>query len=145
MNVKTFLAKEQQQSIVEAIVEAEKCTSGEIRVHIENACKDDVLDRAAHIFEKLGMHKTALRNGVLIYISMTDRKLAILGDAGINSKVPADFWEDIKNDMIGKFSQNLFTEGLCEGVLKVGTHLKAYFPIESDDTNELPNEISFGA
>jgi uncharacterized membrane protein len=145
MSIKTFLTSEQQQSIVDAIAAAEKCTSGEIRVHIEKTCKGDVLDRAAHIFKQLGMYKTALRNGVLFYISIADRKLAILGDAGINSKVSSDFWEKIKTDMVGKFSQNLFTEGICEGVLKAGEQLKTYFPLATDDTNELSNEISFGA
>ena len=145
MNVKEFFTKEQQSAIVQAIADAEKATSGEIRVHLEKSCKDDVLDCAVFIFKKLKMHKTALRNGVLIYLSVDDRKFAILGDVGINAKVPEGFWDQIKEIMIANFSKGDFTSGLTEGIHMVGEKLKVYFPIMVDDTNELSNEISFGS
>lgn len=144
MTIKNFLTQEQQAAIVEAIVEAEKATSGEIRVHLESSCKEDVLDRAAYIFKKLGMHKTALRNGVLFYLAVKDHKFAILGDAGINTKVPEDFWDHTKQILIEHFSKNDFSGGLTEGIRMAGEKLKTFFPIQSDDTNELSNEISFG-
>jgi len=144
MNITNFLTKEQQASIVAAIVEAEKATSGEIRVHLESSCKENVLNRAAYIFKKLDMHKTALRNGVLFYLAVNDHKFAILGDAGINAKVPSDFWDTIKRIVLEHFSQNDFSGGLTEGIRMAGEKLKTFFPIQSDDTNELPNEISFG-
>lgn len=143
MDIKDFLSKDQQQDIVDAISSAENCTSGEIRVHIEKTCKEDVLDRAAYIFKKLKMHKTALRNGVLIYISVNDHKLAILGDAGIHAKVSDGFWDEIKNYMVSQFSQNNYVEGLKNGILMAGEKLKEHFPYQCDDTNELSNEISF--
>lgn len=145
MGVKSFLTKEQQSAIVEAITEAEKATSGEIRVHLEESCKGDVLDSAAHIFKKLKMHKTALRNGVLIYLAVNDRKFAILGDAGINAKVPEGFWDQIKETMVEYFAKGDFTNGLTQGIKMAGVKLKAYFPIAAGDTNELSNEISFGS
>ena len=95
-----IFTKAEQQQIVAAIKEAEKNTSGEIRVHIERKCKEDVLDHAAYIFEKLEMHKTELRNGVLIYLAVEDRQLAILGDVGINLKVPKGFWDNTRDIMI---------------------------------------------
>ncbi|MDP4210740.1 MAG: TPM domain-containing protein [Bacteroidota bacterium] len=144
MNIKNFLTKEQEAAIVAAIVKAEKATSGEIRVHLESSCKENVLDRAAYMFKKLDMHKTALRNGVLFYLAVNDRKFAILGDAGINAKVPADFWDAVKRSVLQHFSQQDFSGGLTEGILMTGEKLKTFFPIQSDDTNELPNEISFG-
>lgn len=144
MDINTFLTKEQQSDIENAIVEAEKCTSGEIRLHIDKKCDENVLDRAAKVFAQLKMHKTALRNGVLFYISVTDHKLAILGDAGINTKVPEGFWDQIKNHMVEKFSQNNYAEGLKEGIIMAGEKLRQHFPFECDDTNELSNEISFG-
>lgn len=134
---------EQKETMVNAIREAEKNTSGEIRIHIENRCKKEVLDRASEVFAELKMHKTALRNGVLVYIALEDKKLAILGDAGINSKVPSDFWNGIKNQMVEKFKAGEVTEGISEAVLKVGESLKAYFPYQKDDTNELSDDISF--
>lgn len=145
MGVKTFLTKEQQSAIVQAIVDAEKATSGEIRVHMESSCKGDVLDNAAHAFKKLKMHKTALRNGVLFYLAVNDRKYAILGDAGINSKVPEGFWNQVKEVMANHFGKGEFAEGLTQGIRMAGEKLKVYFPVMANDKNELPNEISFGS
>lgn len=135
---------DQQKQIVDAIKQAEKDTSGEIRVHIENKCKEDVMDRASYIFEKLEMHKTDQRNGVLFYIAVKDQKFAILGDAGINAKVPADFWEEIKKNMLIHFKKGDFTIGLSQGILMSGVQLKSHFPYQSDDVNELSDDISFG-
>jgi uncharacterized membrane protein len=136
--------KEQQQQIVEAIKQAEHNTSGEIRVHIEKRCKIDVLDRAANVFAMLKMHKTKLRNGVLFYLSIEDRKFAILGDAGINAKVPENFWDSVKNTVLEQFKQGNQAEGLIRGILMAGEKLKTHFPFQKDDVNELSDEISFG-
>jgi uncharacterized membrane protein len=143
MKASTFFSKEQQAQILAAVKEAEMGTSGEIRVHIESSLNGDVLDRAAWLFKKLGMHKTAERNGVLFYLAVNDRKFAILGDAGINAKVPAGFWDDISELLKKNFKEGKFTEGLSEGILLAGKHLKMHFPHKLDDVNELPDEISF--
>lgn len=136
----------QQQEIINAIKEAELNTSGEIRVHIEKKCKEDVLDHAAFIFDKLEMQKTALRNGVLFYLAVEDKKLAILGDAGINQKVPIGFWDNIKENMITNFKEGKFTEGLSRGIILAGEQLKKHFPHnKKNDANELSDEISFGS
>lgn len=140
----TFFTPEQQRQVVDAIASAELNTSGEIRVHIESICKGDVLDRAAFMFEKLKMNKTKLRNGVLFYLSVDDHKLAILGDSGINAKVPKTFWQDIKDHLISAFKNNNYTTGLSEGIIMAGEQLKAHFPYQSDDINELSDEISYG-
>jgi uncharacterized membrane protein len=139
-----FFSSEQKAQIEGAIKEAELNTSGEIRVHIEKKCKKDVLDRASNIFGALKIHQTALRNGVLFYLATEDRKFAILGDAGINAVVPSDFWESTKNKMQEHFKVSNFTKGLSEGVLSAGEQLKTHFPYQSDDINELDDEISFG-
>jgi uncharacterized membrane protein len=143
MKASTFFSKEQQSQILASVKEAEEATSGEIRVHIETICKEEVLDRAAWIFKKLGMHKTAERNGVLFYLAVSDRKFAIIGDAGINAKVPEDFWDNIKEMLGKKFREGRFTEGLSEGIKLAGLQLKRHFPHKSDDRNELSDEISF--
>lgn len=144
MNPVDQFTKEQQQRIVKAIEQAELNTSGEIRVHIEKSCKIDVLDRAADVFALLKMHKTQLRNGVLFYFAISDRKFAILGDAGINSKVPNNFWDSIKEEMLVLFKQGDITSGLEKGILLAGEKLKKHFPLQKNDVNELSNEISFG-
>lgn len=143
MSPEKAFTQQQKDAMVAAIKQAEKDTSGEIRVHIENHSKIDVLDRAADVFARLNMHKTAQRNGVLIYVALLDHKSAILGDAGINAKVPSDFWDSIMKNMIGKFKEGKITEGICETVITAGEQLKAYFPYQADDVNELPDEISF--
>jgi uncharacterized membrane protein len=145
MSVRKYFSEENKLQITNAIRVAENNTSGEIRVHIEKHCKGDVLDRAAYIFEKLEMHKTQLRNGVLFYLAIEDHKFAILGDAGINQKVSENFWEEIKEEMAGKFREGKFTEGLSTGIKQAGKQLKQHFPYQKDDVNELSDEISFGA
>jgi uncharacterized membrane protein len=144
MSVQKYFTEENKLQIASAIRVAETNTSGEIRVHIEKNCKEDVLDRAAYWFEQLGMHKTKLRNGVLFYLAVEDHKFAILGDAGINQKVPSDFWEETKELVISKFKEGSYAEGLAAGIIKAGEQLKQHFPFKSDDVNELSNEISFG-
>ncbi len=144
MNPKDFLGKENERLIQEAIEGAEIQTSGEIRIHIESSCKDDVLDRAAWLFKKLKMNATKERNGVLIYLSVNDRKFAIIGDSGINKVVPEGFWYKIKENMIGHFSKGEFALGIIGGIEKTGEQLKTFFPWQTDDVNELSDEISYG-
>jgi uncharacterized membrane protein len=128
--------------IVSAIQKAEMQTSGEIRVHIDQKCASDPVKRAVQVFEKLGMHKTDLRNGVLIYVSFSDRKLAIIGDQGIDSVVPADFWMSTKEKMIHHFKENRFADGIIAAITEAGEQLKRFFPYMENDENELSNEIS---
>ncbi len=144
MSAKKFFTIEQQDSIKQAITAAELNTSGEVLVHIDDKCKEDVLDKAANMFHQLKMDKTELRNGVLFYLAVTDHKFAILGDKGINEKVPVDFWDNIKEVMLSHFKKQEFTEGLCKGIEMAGEKLKSHFPLQSNDTNELNNEVSFG-
>lgn len=144
MSVQKYFTEENKLQITNAIRVAETNTSGEIRVHIESRCKGDVLDQAAYVFEKLEIHKTELRNGVLFYLAVDDHKFAILGDAGINQKVPEDFWESIKEEMLVKFKEGLYSDGLAEGIVKAGEQLKEHFSYQKDDVNELSDEISFG-
>jgi len=137
-----FLSKTDEQEIVQAIVEAEKNTSGEIRVHIEEHSEKSPLDRAQEVFFELNMNETKDQNGVLFYICVSDKKFAIIGDKGINDAVESDFWDGTKDTVIANFKEGNFKKGLVEGILKAGQQLKHYFPYQSDDTNELSNEIS---
>ena len=124
MNPKEFLGKENERLIKAAIEGAEHHTSGEIRIHLESSCKSEVLDRAAWLFKKLKMDQTNERNGVLIYLSVNDRKFAIIGDAGINKVVPEGFWDEIKGNMIAHFTKGEFAEGIIEGIDQAGKQLK---------------------
>lgn len=144
MSSNLFLSQEEEKQVVEAIRQAELQTSGEIRVHIESACSGNVLDRAAWLFKSLKMDKTDQRNGVLIYLSVKDRKFAIIGDAGINAVVPAGFWDEARDLMISHFSKGELVEGFILGIEKAGEQLKEFFPHRKNDLNELSNEISFG-
>jgi uncharacterized membrane protein len=136
---------EEQKEIVLAIREAEKNTSGEIKVHVEKFCKSkDSLVRSQEIFKKLDLHKTALRNAVLFYLATEDRKFAIWGDEGINNVVPEGFWDIISTKMRGFFVEKRFTEGMTLGIRMAGDALKQYFPYQMDDVNEISDDISFG-
>jgi uncharacterized membrane protein len=135
--------EEEQQRIQQAVADAEKNTSGEIRVCMEKNCADEALDRAVKYFTQLEMHKTKLRNGVLIYVATVDRKFAIIGDSGINNVVPDDFWDATKEDMLNHFKYGNLVEGIVTGIKNAGDQLKKYFPYMLDDKNELPDDIAF--
>lgn len=139
-----FLNAAEEQEIVNAIKEAEKNTSGEIRVHIENHSEKPPLERAQEVFYQLGMETTAARNGVLFYVGVSDHTFAIIGDEGIDKAVEADFWNTTKDVVISHFKEKRYKEGLVEGILKAGVRLKEYFPYQDDDINELPDTISRG-
>ncbi|MCI4649006.1 TPM domain-containing protein [Phaeodactylibacter sp.] len=138
-----FFQPEEEDRIIDAIQEAELNTSGEIRVHLEDNLKGDVLQAAQKTFLKLEMHKTEARNGVLIFIAPEQRKLAILGDKGINEKVPKDFWSEERDIMLAHFKCGNYADGVCAAVQQVGAKLKDFFPYQSDDENELPDDISY--
>ena len=142
-NAITILNRDEDHRLVEAIRQAELNTSGEIKVHIENRCKGDVEERSLFVFDKLKLNETKLRNGVLIYLAVRDHKFAILGDEGINNVVEDGFWNDVKDLMQAHFKEGRFTEGLEAGIQRCGEKLKAFFPYQSDDVNEIPDEISY--
>ncbi len=143
MNPRDFFSEEQKLEIESAIGRAENLTSGEIRLHLAETTKGDAIKAAVNTFNKLKMYKTELRNGVLFYLSISDRKFAILGDKGINEKVPANFWDDIYTNIKIYFSQEKYVEGLTWAIEEAGRQLKSHFPLQADDENELSNEISF--
>ena len=128
----------------EAIGAAERRTSGELRVHLEDHIEEDVLDHAAYVFEELGMHRTRDRNGVLVYVAVADRQVAVLGDSGINEQVPDGFWTDVVGLLKLHFAAGRHAEGLVEAVHLIGEKLSSFFPLREDDTDELSNEVSIG-
>ena len=144
MGEKKLINETQQKAIQAAIAEAELNTSGEIRVHIDAKCAVNPMEKAIQVFEKLKMHETAQRNGVLFYVAMIDKKLAILGDKGINAVVPENFWDAIRDGMISAFKKGEFSEGLIEGIVTAGQQLKSAFPLLQNDENELSNDVTFG-
>jgi uncharacterized membrane protein len=144
MKAENFFTREQKDIIVHAIEAAEKQTSGEIRVYIENSCKGDILDRAAYLFKLLDMHNTKERNGILFYMSIARQQFAVLGDAGIHAKVPEGFWDSVRDVLKEYFNIEDFTGGLSNGISMAGEKLKTFFPRQADDTNELSDSISFG-
>ncbi len=139
-----FLSADDEKEIVAAIATAEKNTSGEIRVHIENHTDLPPLERAQQVFVELGMHNTAVRNGVLFYVGVSDHTFAIIGDQGIDKVVEDDFWDCTKDLVISHFRERRFKNGLVAGILRAGERLQQHFPFKHDDTNELSNDISRG-
>lgn len=134
-----------QDRIVQAISVAESKTSGEIRLVIDKKLAwPSAIDAAIAYFQKLEMHKTVLKNGVLIYLSTDDHQLAIIGDRGIHTKVGNDFWDDTKEQMIAYFKKGEMAQGLIVGIQHIGEQLNTFFPRRDDDINELPDDIYFG-
>jgi uncharacterized membrane protein len=143
MQQKEFLEKLDQKRIVDAIGEAEKQTSGEVRVHVQpKVTGGELRDVAERTFERLGMTKTVLRNGVLLFIASEENRFVILGDRGINDKVPAGFWDDIAAQLTIRFRNGEFTDGIVDAITAAGAQLREYFPRAADDVDELSNEIN---
>src|SRR5690606_39642683 len=142
--VEDFLTAEEEAEVIEAIVEAERNTSGEIRIHLEASTKLDPYKRAQELFHLLKMDNTKEDNGVLIYVAVEDKKFTICGDKGIHKAVPDGFWDSTKDMIQSHFKKGQFKEGLVAGILKAGQELKAHFPWQQDDINELSDEISKG-
>lgn len=138
-----IFTEQEQELIVHTISEAEKATSGEIRIAVEKHCPGDAFEKATAYFSKLGMHKTSKHNGVLIYLAYEDHKFAIIGDSAIHKVVPDDFWETTQIAMKAHFASGNIAQGLIAGIVLAGEKLSAYFPSESGDINELPNDIIF--
>lgn len=143
MSSDLHLSKEQEQHIVDAIAEAERHTSGEIRIHMEHHATRPPLERAARIFHELGMDETELQNGVLIYIATEDHKAAIYAGKGVLGQVEDHFWNDVLDILLTYFKKEEFEEGIAEAVHKVGAKLKELFPYQKEFSNELTNEISY--
>lgn len=142
--VEEFLTSQEELEIVQAIRKAERNTSGEIRVHIEETTKLPHYKRTLEVFHMLKMYNTQQQNAVLIYIAVHDHQFVIYGDDGINKVVPPNFWDTTKNIMEKHFKEGNFKQGIIDGVLKAGEELKTHFPWNENDENELPNEISKG-
>ncbi|HEY8182639.1 MAG TPA: TPM domain-containing protein [Thermoanaerobaculia bacterium] len=142
MKQKEFLEKLDQDRIVKAIQNAEEQTSGEIRIHVQPKSGSDIRQFAERTFERLGMTKTALRSGVLLFIASEENRFVILGDRGIDQKVPAGFWDEIAAKLTIRFKNGEFTDGIVEAINAAGMHLKEYFPRATDDVNELPDQIN---
>lgn len=145
MNIQSIFGQPERETIQQAIADSERKTSGELRIHIESKTKLKSFDRALQVFEKLNMHKTEQRNGVLIYLAYENRQFSIVADQGINEKVPEGFWNSVTDVMSAYFKEGKFTEGLVHGIHACGEKLALYFPYDNkNDKNELSDEISFG-
>ena len=139
-----FLTKREKEAIIQTIKEVESFSLCEIRVHLAKKTKGDIIEEAKKAFYRLGMQNTKERNGVLFYLSIKDRRFAIIGDKGINEKVGENFWIDTAKKMEKYFKEGFFGEGITIGIKDVGKILKEFFPHSEDDKNELPDEISSG-
>ncbi len=142
--VEAFLSPQEEEEIVDAILKAEKNTSGEIRVHIEASAKLDHFSRAQQVFHFLKMDNTKDENGVLLYVAVEDKKFVIYGDKGIDKAVPKGFWDTTKETISSHFKEGNFKQGIIDGVLKAGKELETHFPWHHNDTNELSDAISKG-
>lgn len=141
--LRNFFTQEDEQLILSAIQEAERQTSGEIRVRIERKAGKNPMKVACKAFEALGMRETELNNGILFVLAIEDCQFVILGDDGINAKVPEGFWDEVKETILNHFRRGLFVAGLSEGIKLAGEQLSAFFPHQKEDVNELPDTISY--
>lgn len=142
--VRAFMTEEDLEAVVRAVAEAERGTSGEIRVHLDPRCPGDPMRQASTVFERLGMARTAQRNGVLIYLAIEDRQLAVLGDTGIHERVAPDYWDRLFATLVAHLREGRPRDGLTAVVREVGETLRRHFPRARDDRDELSDEVSLG-
>lgn len=144
VDIEEWLSPAELGRVRDAVQAAEKRTSGEIRVHLDVAIMENVLDHAAFVFDDLGMARTKERNGVLIYVSVPGRKVAVIGDVAIHAKLGNGYWKGVLDLIVEHFKQDRFGDGLCAGVERLGEQLREHFPYQRDDVNELSDDVSFG-
>jgi uncharacterized membrane protein len=142
--VRTIFSVEDLEAVARAIAEAEGSTSAEVRVHLDHSCDGNALQQAIKVFERLGMHKTAARTGVLVYISVTDRKLAVIGDRGIHERVGEAYWQELVAGVRERMRRQRPRDGLLHAIAEVGKQLGRHFPRRPDDRNELSDNVSLG-
>ena len=142
--VRAFLSDDDLEAVARAVADAERHTSAEIRVHLDHACDGAAFQQAIKVFERLGMHKTTARNGVLVYISVTDRKLAVIGDRGIHDRVGEAYWQGLVAAVRERMSQQQARGALVHAIAEVGRELGRHFPRRPGDKNELADGVSFG-
>jgi uncharacterized membrane protein len=129
-------------AIVQAIRRLEARSSAEVRVHLDRRCSGDPQARAVALFERLGMHRTALRNGVLIYVAVADRRLAVIGDRGIHERVGAAYWQGLAATLSAHFRDGRAGAGLLAALGDLERVLAVHFPRRPDDRNELADDVS---
>jgi uncharacterized membrane protein len=142
--VRRFMSEADLEAVRHAISEAEAGTSAEIRVHLDHRCPGDAMARAMAVFERLGMHRTAARHGVLVYVAIADRKLAVIGDRGFHERVGETYWQRLVADVLAHFREERPRDGFLHAVAELGARLRQHFPRGPDDRNELSDEVSVG-
>jgi uncharacterized membrane protein len=142
-DIKDFISESDKNEIASTMLNADFKTSGEIRVRFERKAGRDPLAAARNAFLKLGMRENPSQNGVLFYISVFDRKFAVLGDEGINSKVGQQFWDIVRDAVITKLKEKQFAIGLIGGINMVAEKLAEFYPDEKIDLKENPDAITF--
>jgi uncharacterized membrane protein len=142
--VRALLSDDDLAAITRAVAEAEGHTSAEVCVHLDHSCEGDALQQAIKVFERLGMHRTAARNGVLVYISVTDRKLAIIGDKGIHERVGQAYWQGLIAAVRERLRLQQSRDGLIHALAELGRELSRHFPRRPGDNNELSDDVSLG-
>ncbi|CUS96084.1 TLP18.3, Psb32 and MOLO-1 founding protein of phosphatase [Candidatus Kryptobacter tengchongensis] len=146
LRVRDIFSRDDLRKISDKISEIEKNTSGEIRVSIREKRslmekKLSIFDMALREFYRLGMDKTKDGTGVLVYILLSEKKLQIVADKGINDKVENETWQKIADKIAEKFKQGKYLDGIIDGLDEIGKILSQNFPIKPDDRNELSNEV----
>ena len=136
------LNKKEKKEIMEAIRQTEKHSSGQIRVHLKDRGAGDIFEEAKKTFVRLGMHRTAERNAVLIFVALNNRRFAILGDSGIHEKVGQDFWHHARDAMAHFLTKGELKNALLTGIGSIAVELKTHFPPKNGSVNELPNQVT---
>ena len=142
-NPEKFLSEDEKHMVESAVATAESGTSAEIKLVIVRHCWGEIEEKAANLFIKNNLHKTDDRNCVMVMLVLANREFVIFGDVGIDQKVGQEFWDSTRDLMVRYFKEDKFGQGLAEGIKNIGEKLQQFFPHQSDDKNEVSNEIAY--
>lgn len=146
--IKKYISSAELEAIKNHIAEIEKYTSGEIRLCFlkTRAWIDRKLtpkELALKEFYRLGIQNTKDKTGVLLFILFTEKKFEIIADEGINNKISQDKWDLITNHLISNFKEGKYKDGIVKALDEIKDVLMNEFPRQSDDVDELSNDIVF--
>jgi uncharacterized membrane protein len=128
MHPKEFKKHLHHEDVVAAIQQAEKKTSGRIRVVVSHKHVETPVAEAQREFLRLGMDKSPQRNGVLIFVAPRAHKFAVIGDKAVHEKCGDEFWQKLAAAMTDYFRKSQFTAGIIHGVQQAGELLAEHFP-----------------
>ena len=107
----------------------------------EKSISEEVGEAATIAFFTENLYRTRAENGILLFISVFEHRVWVLGDRGINEKIPPERWQEIVDLVTDGIKNDRQCQAICDAITRIGETLREFYPIETDDKDELHNLI----